>query len=120
MSYTDFSVSPPELSANTLTPGSALTASVTVKNTGQRAGETVVQLYIQDVSASMSRPVKELKNFQKLMLQPGEEKVVHFSIDEDALKFYNTQLQYAAEPGEFNVQIGLDSQNVQQKSFQLL
>ena len=120
LSYTDFSVSPPELSANTLTPGSALTASVTVKNTGQRAGETVVQLYIQDVSASMSRPVKELKNFQKLMLQPGEEKVVQFSIDEDALKFYNTQLQYAAEPGEFNVQIGLDSQNVQQTSFQLL
>ncbi|WP_047281032.1 beta-glucosidase BglX [Pseudomonas lundensis] len=120
LSYTDFSVSAPQLSANTLKPGSALTASVTVKNTGQRAGETVVQLYIQDVSASMSRPVKELKNFQKLMLQPGEEKVVQFSIDEDALKFYNTQLQYAAEPGEFNVQIGLDSQNVQQTSFQLL
>lgn len=120
LSYTDFSVSAPQLSANTLKPGSALTASVTVKNTGQRAGETVVQLYIQDVSASMSRPVKELKNFQKLMLQPGEEKVVQFSIDEDALKLYNTQLQYAAEPGEFNVQIGLDSQNVQQTSFQLL
>ena len=120
MSYTDFSVSAPQLSANTLKPGSALTASVTVKNTGQRAGETVVQLYIQDVSASMSRPVKELKNFHKLMLKPGEEKVVQFSIDEDALKFYNAQLKYAAEPGEFNVQLGLDSQNVQQKSFQLL
>ena len=68
----------------------------------------------------MSRPVKELKGFQKLMLEPGEEKVVQFNIDEDALKFYNTQLKYAAEPGEFNVQIGLDSQNVQQSSFQLL
>ncbi|MFI8336392.1 beta-glucosidase BglX [Pseudomonas taetrolens] len=120
LSYTDFSLSDVSLSAGTLKPGATLTASVTVKNTGKRAGETVVQLYIQDVTASLSRPVKELKNFQKLMLQPGEEKVVQFKIDEDALKFYNAQLKYAAEPGEFNVQIGLDSQNVQQNSFQLL
>ncbi|MBW0235115.1 beta-glucosidase BglX [Pseudomonas sp. D1HM] len=120
LSYTDFSLSDVSLSAGTLKPGATLTASVTVKNTGKRAGETVVQLYIQDVTASLSRPVKELKNFQKLMLQPGEEKVVQFKIDEDALKFYNAQLKYAAEPGEFKVQIGLDSQNVQQNSFQLL
>ena len=120
LSYTDFSLSDVNLSAGTLKPGATLTASVTVKNTGKRAGETVVQLYIQDVTASLSRPVKELKNFQKLMLQPGEEKVVQFKIDEDALKFYNAQLKYAAEPGEFKVQIGLDSQNVQQNSFQLL
>ena len=120
LSYTDFSLSDVSLSAGTLKPGATLTASVTVKNTGKRAGETVVQLYIQDVTASLSRPVKELKNFQKLMLQPGEEKVVQFTIDEDALKFYNAQLKYAAEPGEFKVQIGLDSQNVQQNSFQLL
>ncbi|KMM86187.1 beta-glucosidase [Pseudomonas taetrolens] len=120
LSYTDFSLSDVSLSARTLKPGATLTASVTLKNTGKRAGETVVQLYIQDVTASLSRPVKELKNFQKLMLQPGEEKVVQFKIDEDVLKFYNAQLKYAAEPGEFKVQIGLDSQNVQQNSFQLL
>ena len=120
LSYTDFSLSDVSLSAGTLKQGATLTASVTVKNTGKRAGETVVQMYIQDVTASLSRPVKELKNFQKLMLQPGEEKVVQFKIDEDALKFYNAQLKYAAEPGEFKVQIGLDSQNVQQNSFQLL
>ena len=120
LSYTDFSVSPVSLSAKTLKPGAKLTASVTVKNTGKRDGETVVQLYLRDVTASMSRPVKELKNFQKIMLKAGEEKVVQFSIDEDDLKFYNTQLKYAAEPGEFDVQIGLDSQNVQQNSFELL
>ena len=120
LSYTDFSVSGVRLSADTLKPGATLTASVTVKNTGKRAGETVVQLYIQDVTASMSRPVKELKNFQKLMLKPGEEKIVQFTLDEDALKFYNAHLKHAAEPGEFKVQIGLDSQNVQQNSFQLL
>ena len=120
LSYTDFSVSPVSLSAKTLKPGAKLTASVTVKNTGKRDGETVVQLYLRDVTASMSRPVKALKNFQKIMLKAGEEKVVQFSIDEDDLKFYNTQLKYAAEPGEFDVQIGLDSQNVQQNSFELL
>ncbi|MCU1729138.1 beta-glucosidase BglX [Pseudomonas sp. 7P_10.2_Bac1] len=120
LSYTDFSVSPVSLSAKTLKPGDTLTASVTVKNTGKRDGETVVQLYLRDVTASMSRPVKELKNFQKIMLKAGEQKVVQFKINEDDLKFYNAQLKYAAEPGEFDVQIGLDSQNVQQNSFELL
>ena len=114
LSYTDFS-----LSAKTLKPGATLTASVTVKNTGKRAGETVVQLYVQDVTATMSRAVKELKNFEKVMLKPGEQKVVQFTLGENDLKFYNAQLQHVAEPGEFNVQIGLDSQNVQQNSFQL-
>ena len=119
LSYTDFSLSDVRLSAKTLKPGATLTASVTVKNTGKRAGETVVQLYIQDVTASMSRAVKELKNFEKVMLKPGEQKVVQFTLGENDLKFYNAQLQHVAEPGEFNVQIGLDSQNVQQNSFQL-
>jgi len=119
LSYTDFSLSDVRLSAKTLKPGATLTASVTVTNTGKRAGETVVQLYIQDVTASMSRAVKELKNFEKVMLKPGEQKVVQFTLSENDLKFYNAQLQHVAEPGEFNVQIGLDSQNVQQNSFQL-
>jgi beta-glucosidase len=74
------------------------------------AGETVVQLYLRDVAASISRPVKELKNFQKVMLKPGEEKVLRFSIDESKLRFFNAQLQHVAELGAFNVQIGLDSQ----------
>ena len=108
------------LSAKTLKPGATLTASVTVKNTGKRDGETVVQLYIRDVAASMSRPVKELKNFQKVMLKAGEQKIVQFTLNENDLKFYNSQLKYAAEPGEFDVQMGLDSQNVQQNSFELL
>ena len=119
LSYTDFSLSAVSLSSKTLAPGATLTASVTVKNTGKRAGETVVQLYIQDVTATMSRAVKELKNFEKVMLKPGEQKVVQFTLGENDLKFYNAQLQHVAEPGEFNVQIGLDSQNVQQNSFQL-
>ena len=120
LSYTNFSLSDVKLSSKTLTPGATLTASVTLKNTGQRDGETVVQLYLRDVTASMSRPVKSLKNFEKVMLKAGEQKVVQFTLSEDDLKFYNADLKYVAEPGEFDVQIGLDSQNVQQNSFQLL
>ena len=120
LSYTDFSLSEMALSSTTLNKTGKLDASVTVKNTGKRDGETVVQLYIQDVTGSMIRPIKELKNFQKVMLKAGEQKVVHFTITEDDLKFFNAQLKYAAEPGKFNVQIGLDSQDVTQQSFELL
>ena len=120
LSYTQFTLSDMALSSTTLNATGKLDASVTLKNTGKRDGETVVQLYIQDVTGSMIRPVKELKNFQKIMLKAGEQKVVHFTITEDDLKFYNAQLKYAAEPGKFNVQIGLDSQDVTQQSFKLL
>ncbi|MVV49598.1 beta-glucosidase BglX [Pseudomonas sp. PB120] len=120
LSYTDFSLTDMALSSTTLNKTGKLDASVMVKNTGKRDGETVVQLYLQDVTGSMIRPLKELKNFQKIMLKAGEQKVVHFTITEDDLKFYNTQLKYVAEPGKFNVQIGLDSQDVTQQSFELL
>ncbi|CAI8812939.1 beta-glucosidase BglX [Pseudomonas sp. YuFO20] len=120
LSYTDFSLGDMALSSTTLNKTGKLDASITVKNTGKRDGETVVQLYIQDETGSMIRPIKELKNFQKIMLKAGEQKVVHFTITEDDLKFYNTQLKYVAEPGKFNVQIGLDSQDVTQQSFELL
>ncbi|WP_347904536.1 beta-glucosidase BglX [Pseudomonas purpurea] len=120
LSYTTFSLSDMALSSTTLNKSGKLDASVTVKNTGKRDGETVVQLYVQDVTGSMIRPLKELKNFQKVMLKAGEQKVIHFTLEEDDLKFYNTQLKYAAEPGKFNVQIGLDSQDVTQQSFELL
>lgn len=120
LSYTTFDTSDVRLSANRLKRGDRLTASVTVRNTGKRDGETVVQLYVHDVTASMARPIKELKNFQKVFLKAGERKEVSFNLSEDDLKFYNPQLQYAAEPGDFEVQIGLDSQAVKQARFELL
>ncbi|MGO4303611.1 beta-glucosidase BglX [Cupriavidus sp. RAF12] len=119
LSYTTFSLSDITLSGQTMPRNGKLTASVTVKNTGQREGETVVQLYVQDVTASVVRPVKELKDFRKVMLKPGESRVVTFPIDEDKLKFFNARLEYAAEPGDFNVQIGLDSESVRQQRFAL-
>ncbi|WP_225781556.1 beta-glucosidase BglX [Xenophilus sp. Marseille-Q4582] len=119
LSYTRFELSQVQLSSATMARGGRVEASVTVRNAGARAGEAVVQLYIQDVAASVVRPVKELKDFRKLMLQPGEQQVVRFQIDESQLKFYNAQLQHVAEPGEFRVQIGLDSQAVKEQGFVL-
>jgi beta-glucosidase len=119
LSYTEFALSEVVLSAPSMARGGRIEAAVTVRNTGRRAGETVVQFYIQDVAASVVRPVKELKDFRKVMLQPGEEKVVRFGIDEDKLKFFNAQLKNEAETGDFNVQIGLDSRAVKQQGFVL-
>jgi beta-glucosidase len=120
LSYTQFSVSDIKLSNSTMTRKDKLTASVTVKNTGKVAGATVVQLYLRDLAASISRPVKELKNFEKVMLQPGEEKAVTFTLSEEDLKFFNPSLKYAAEPGDFKVMIGLDSMDVKEAGFKLL
>ncbi len=119
LSYTQFSLSDINLSSATLRRDGQLEARVTLKNTGTRDGETVVQLYIQDIAASMIRPVKELKDFRKVMLKAGEEQVVRFVIDENDLKFYNAQLQHVAEAGRFNLQIGLDSKDVKQQGFEL-
>jgi len=119
LSYTRFSVSAVSLSSTTMDAKHPLTASVTVKNTGKVSGATIVQLYLQDVTASISRPVKELKNFEKITLQPGEEKTVTFAINERDLRFYNDKLKWASEPGKFNVFVGLDSQDVKKTSFLL-
>nr|WP_242411239.1 beta-glucosidase BglX [Pseudomonas knackmussii] len=120
LSYTSFSVSDVKLSSAKMHKGDTLTARVTVKNTGKRAGETVVQLYLRDLVASISRPVKELKGFRKVMLQPGESKVVEFPIREQDLRFYDGSLRYASEPGDFKVMIGLDSDDVKEGQFTLL
>ncbi|TWI47263.1 beta-glucosidase [Pseudomonas duriflava] len=120
LSYTTFTVSDIALSSPSLSKNGQLTARVTVKNTGKRAGETVVQLYLRDVVASVSRPVKELKHFKKVMLQPGKQQEIEFTITDDDLKFYHSDLQYHSEPGDFNVYIGLDSANVKEQQFTLL
>lgn len=120
LSYTDFGVSDVKLSSDRMARGDTLEASVRVKNTGRRDGATIVQLYIRDVAASVVRPVKELKGFQKVELKAGEERVVRFKVDEDMLKFFNARLEHVAEAGEFTVQIGLDSQDVKEARFELL
>jgi len=120
LSYTEFELAKPQLSRHQLKRGQILEVSVTVKNTGARAGATVVQLYLQDLVGSSVRPIKELKRFEKLMLEPGESRVVRFELGEDDLKFPDARLDYVAEPGEFEVQLGLDSRSVQSARFELL
>ena len=102
-----------------MTRDGKVTASVDVTNTGKRDGATVVQMYLQDVTASMSRPVEQLRGFEKVDLKAGETKTVSFPIDIEALKFWNQRMKYDAEPGKFNVFIGLDSARVKQGEFTL-
>ncbi|CAN5137863.1 beta-glucosidase BglX [soil metagenome] len=112
LSYTTFGYSDVKLSNTNLKGNETLTAAVTLTNTGKHAGEEVVQLYITDVVASVTRAVKDLKDFQKIMLQPGERKVVTFTITPEQLKFYNSNLKYDWESGDFIIHIGTSSANV--------
>ena len=120
LSYTDFELSEVRLSSPTMKRGDGLETSVTLKNTGSREGATVVQLYLRDEVASVIRPVKELKGFRKVFLKAGETQEVRFKLTEEDLKFVNAQLDRVAEPGVFEVQIGLDSVAVKRGQFTLL
>lgn len=112
LSYTTFGYSDVKLSKSTVTGNETLKATVTVSNTGKYAGEEVVQLYLSDPVASVTRAVKDLKGFQKISLKPGESKEVTFDITPEQLKFYNSDLKYDWEAGEFHVHIGTNSSEV--------
>jgi beta-glucosidase len=119
LSYTQFSVSPVRMDGEKLTAGTQLTASATVKNTGDVEGTEVLQLYIRDQAASVVRPVKELKGFSKVTLLPGEEKEVSFVIDEPMLRFTRADGTEGSEPGRFTLWIGTDSTTGNQIEFVL-
>lgn len=119
LSYTTFKYSNFRLSSSTMTETSAIKASVDVTNTGDYDADEVVQLYIRDLVGSVSRPVKELKDFSKINLKKGETKTVTFTIDAEKLKFYNSDLKYVCEPGDFNVMVGPNSNDVQTLKFTL-
>jgi beta-glucosidase len=119
LSYTTFEYGKPELSASTLNMGQPLEVAVTVRNTGNYDGEEVVQLYIRDLVGSNSRPVRELKGFQKVLLKKGESRRVTFRLTSDDLRFYNEELQFVSEPGAFEVFVGGNSRDVQSAGFTL-
>ena len=119
LSYTRFEYGRVKLSADTISQTQQLSASIQVSNTGSYEGEEVVQLYIQDVTASLVRPVRELKAFQKIKLAPGESRVVRFVITKKELSFYLEDLRFIAEPGQFNVFIGGSSLAAEKASFYL-
>ncbi len=112
LSYTDFKYENLGVSSDELKGEQKLTVSVDLTNTGDREGKEVVQLYIRDIVGSITRPVKELKGFQKLLLAAGETKQVTFEITPEDLKFYNYDLEYVWESGEFEIMIGTNSQDV--------
>ena len=118
LSYTQFTCAAVQLSASTLTGGGSITASVMLANSGSRTGEEVVQLYICDRVGSVTRPVKELKGFQKVTLQPGESREVAFTLTPELLKFHNAGLQWTAEPGDFWVFIGGSSATENKAAFE--
>ena len=117
LSYTTFKIGKPQLSAPRIPANGNLTVSVEVENTGRRAGDEVVQLYIRDLVASMTRPIKELKGFQRVSLQPGEKRRVEFVLGPEHLGFWNREMRYVVEPGEFQVMVGANSVDVLEAKF---
>ena len=112
LSYTTFSYSDLQLSATEMSPTGSVEASVTVTNTGKVDATEIVQLYIRDLVASVSRPVKELKGFERITLKAGESKNVTFTITPEMLKFYNYDLKYVLEPGDFSIMVGPNSRDL--------
>lgn len=120
LSYTSFSYSDVKLDKTSMNINGEITATVTVTNTGKYEGSEVVQLYLRDLVGSVTRPVKELKGFEKIFLKAGESKEVSFKINSELLKFYNYNLDYVCEPGDFDVMIGGNSRDVKKATFKLL
>ncbi len=120
LSYTQFRLGNLQLSAKSIRPDGRLTVSVEVENTGKRAGDEVVQLYIRDVAASRTRPVKELKGFERITLQPGERRRVQFTLTPEHLGFYNRDMRFVVEPGEFKVFVGGSSVGGLESAFEVV
>lgn len=119
LSYTTFQYGKPSLSSTSMTTGGSIKLSVDITNTGNYDGDEVAQLYVRDLVGSVSRPVKELKGFERISLKRGETKTVTFTITPDDLKFYNQELEYKNEPGDFEVMVGPNSKDVQTLKFTL-
>jgi len=120
LSYTTFEYGDISLSKNNIKSSEKIEVKISVKNTGNYDGQEVVQLYIRDMVGSITRPVKELKGFQKVFIKKGETKEVIFTIGVDDLKFYNSDLNFVAEPGDFKVFVGGNSRDVKEAGFRLL
>jgi beta-glucosidase len=117
LSYTTFEYSDITLSADTFKGDGSITAKVTVKNTGDREGTETVQMYIRDLVGSVTRPVKQLKGFQRVTLKPGESADVEFTIDKETISFYRQDMTWGPEPGDFNIFIGGASNEVKTASY---
>ncbi len=120
LSYTQFKLTNLQLSARRIKPNGQVKVSVDVENTGARAGDEVVQLYIRDVAASVTRPVRELKGFKRLTVQPGERQKVEFTLSSEQLGFYNRAMRFVVEPGDFKVFAGTSSEGGLESGFTVI
>ena len=120
LSYTSFNYENISLSSHKLSADDTLTAEVTVRNIGQYQGTEVVQLYVRDHVGSVTRPVKELKGFQRVTLIPGEKKTVTFNLSMDELKFWNIDNQKVLEPGKFTLWLGTNSDEGLSQNFEVI
>lgn len=120
LSYTQFRLSNLQLSAQRINPDGQVAVSVEVENTGKRTGDEVVQLYLRDVAASVTRPVKELKGFQRVTLRPGEKRRVEFTLTPEHLGFWNLDNRFTVEPGDFKVMVGNSSEGGLEAAFKVL
>ncbi len=120
LTYTTFAYGEPRLSSKTMARDGSVTLTVNVSNTGSREATETVQLYIRDLVASISRPVKELKGFERITLKAGESRDVTFTVTPDMLKFYNADLEYVLEPGDFEVMVGPNSRDVKRRRLTVL
>jgi len=120
LSYTNFSYSDIKLDNTKMSANGSIQVSTILKNTGDLDGAEVVQLYIQDRVGSITRPLKELKGYQKVFLKAGESKNIEFTLTANDLAFFNNSLEFITEPGEFNVYVGGSSATDLQASFELV
>lgn len=120
LSYTNFAYGPIKMDKTGMSMNDVLSVSVDITNTGKFDGSEVVQLYIRDIVGSITRPVKELKGFHKIHIKAGETSTVTFQVTPEMLKFYNSDLQFVCEPGEFEVMVGSNSRDVKSEKFTLI
>jgi beta-glucosidase len=111
LSYTTFSIGNPRLAKKRIPRDGSTRVLADVTNTGEREGTEVVQMYIHDLFSSVTRPLKELKGFERVSLQPGETKTVAFDITPESLAFHGIDMKYAVEPGQFEIMIGNSSRD---------
>jgi beta-glucosidase len=119
LSYTQFKFSNLQVSTKTIPVDGRVTVSVEVENTGKRAGDEVAQFYIRDQASSVTRPVLELKGFERISLQPGEKRRVQVTLTPELLGFYNREMKFVVEPGEFKVFAGPNSVDLLESSFEV-
>lgn len=119
LSYTKFAIDPPQLSAPRIGTGGSVEVTVSVRNTGTRAGDEVVQLYVHDREASVTRPIKELKGFARVSLAPGETRDVRFTLGPDAFALWNADMKEVVEPGRFDIMVGPNSVDLQTATLEI-